>query len=112
VIDLNKPIELMDGTEVEFFGRWNGEYCLYIAAHDDHFYVDINGQIGGAQVIRNRTEQKKILVDFWLGVYWNGTDIYTRKYATYATAIQHLSLSEEGVGLVRIRFDLYPGEGL
>jgi len=112
MIDLTKPIELMDGTEVEFLGLMNGEYCLNIKVHGEHLYVDKNGQFCGVQIIRNRLESKKILVDFWIGVYWNGTDSYTRKYASYVAAIRHLSSCNEAVGIVRVRREVIVGEEL
>ena len=58
MIDLTKPIELMDGTPV--------------INPQDVIYTDINGQIGGVQVIRNCPEPKKVAIEYWLNVYSNG----------------------------------------
>jgi len=84
MIDLTKPIEFMDGTNAEVTHANNlpqgftGAHVLVAKrARDrgDYTYIatDINGQIFGVQVIRNRHEPKKVAVEYWLNVYSNGT---------------------------------------
>jgi len=80
MIDLTKPIEFMDGTNAEVMNADNlpqgfiGTLMLFVerAGGIDYTYTDINGQIGGVQVIRNRQEPKKVAIEYWLNVYRNG----------------------------------------
>jgi len=115
MIDLTKPIEFMDGTKAEATYANNlpqgftGTLALFVigAGGIDYTYTDINGQIGGVQVIRNRTEPKKVAVEFWLNVYSNGivashdTKEHADEYAAQdrIACVHRHTIVEEGFGL-------------
>ena len=108
MIDLTKPIELMDGTEAVFIcNSARGNYHLAIRADCELVYVDRNGQIGGVQVIRNRREPKKVAVEYWLNVYSNGiaashdTKEHADEYAAEdrIACVHRYTIVEVGFGL-------------
>jgi len=115
MIDLTKPIEFMDGTNAEVTHANNlpqgftGALVLFVvrASDRDHTYTDINGQIGGVQVIRNRPEPKKVAIEYWLNVYSNGiVKSHSTKESADENAVEgriacvHLhTIVEAGVGL-------------
>ena len=61
-IDWIKPIELMDGTQLE--NGWGSIHGILIPgkAPNGGFHTDLQGCIGGVQVVRNRKEPVKIPV--------------------------------------------------
>ena len=65
-IDWSKPIELMDGTQLE--NGWGSIHGILIPgkAPNGGFHTDLQGCIGGVQVVRNRKEPVKKTVYIYM----------------------------------------------
>jgi len=111
MIDLTKPIEFMDGTPARadniLTGICGSTYRVRVYTDMDNTYTDINGQIGGVQVIRNRPEPKKFAIEYWLNVYSNGlfathgTKEHADRFASEdrIACVHRHTIVEEGFGL-------------
>ena len=75
-IDWSKPIELMDGTQLE--NGWGSIHGILIPgkAPNGGFHTDLQGCIGGVQVVRNRKEPVKHVYYLYFNEADKGASLY------------------------------------
>ena len=107
-IDWSKPIELMDGTQLENgLGSIHG-ILIPGKAPNGGFHTDLQGCIGGVQVVRNRKEPVKHKLDVWMNLYKN----QSYGYHNTKEAADKYRDKESCIACLHIEREFEEGEGL
>lgn len=109
-IDWSKPIEMMNAEPRE---HWVHSEAVWVGVKGNHvgFYTDLQGCIGGVQVVRNRKEPEKHEFAMWVNVrVVNGNHIYS--YYNSRTEADMASSARGRIACLHIMKEFVEGEGI